>query len=160
MIPMLSQGQREMLRGKGTMAGRMLMGLLFFFSGLGILIDGPMNTAMFFDSMGLPMASLLVWPVIILKIAAGGALIAGYRVGVAAGALILFTLLATLIAHMDINDVSLFKNLAIVGGLIYVMAYGAGDGWRYEGADPMASMMKDPEPAAPPVDTSEGQSQM
>lgn len=117
------------MRSKGTMLGRTLMGLLFFFTGLGMVINGPQNTVMFFESLNIPMASLLVWPVIILKLGAGGALIAGYRVGVAAGALILFTLLATLIAHMDINDVNLFKNLAIVGGLMYVMAYGAGEGW-------------------------------
>ena len=126
---MLSEGQRELMRSKGTMLGRILMGLLFFFSGLGIIINGPENTVMFYDSMGIPMASMLVWVVIILKLGAGGALIAGYRVGVAAGVLILFTLLATLIAHMDINDINLFKNLAIVGGLMYVMAYGAGEGW-------------------------------
>lgn len=125
----LSEGQRELMRSKGTMLGRTLMGLLFFFTGLGMVINGPQNTVMFFESLNIPMASLLVWPVIILKLGAGGALIAGYRVGVAAGALILFTLLATLIAHMDINDVNLFKNLAIVGGLMYVMAYGAGEGW-------------------------------
>ncbi len=132
---MLSYEQRELMRTKGTMLGRVLMGLLFFFSGLGIIIDGPMNTAMYFANLGIPLATLVVWPVIVLKLGAGGALIAGYRVGVAAGALILFTLLATLIAHMDINDVNLFKNLAIVGGLMYVMAYGAGDGWKVPNGD-------------------------
>jgi uncharacterized membrane protein YphA (DoxX/SURF4 family) len=39
-------------------------------------------------------------------------------------------LLATLIAHTDINDINLFKNLAIIGGLLYVLAYGAGEGWK------------------------------
>jgi uncharacterized membrane protein YphA (DoxX/SURF4 family) len=53
-------------------------------------------------------------------------LMVGYRVGVAASALILFTLGTTLIAHMDPNDTNLFKNLAIVGGLLYVVAYGKG----------------------------------
>jgi putative oxidoreductase len=132
---MLSNEQRDLMRTKGTMLGRILIGLLFFFSGLGIVIDGPMNTAMYFANLGIPLATLAVWPVIIIKLGAGGALIAGYRVGVAAGLLILFTLLATLIAHMDINDVNLFKNLAIVGGLMYVMAYGAGDGWKITNGD-------------------------
>jgi putative oxidoreductase len=141
MIPMLSEGQREMLRGKGTMLGRMLIGLLFFFSGLGIVVNGPANTVAFFESLNIPLASIAVWPVIILKLAAGGMLIAGYRVGIAAGALILFTLLTTLIAHMDINDPGLFKNLAIVGGLLYVMAYGAGESWKFTSADPLAPVM-------------------
>lgn len=130
MIPMLTTGQRDVVRSKGTTIGRVLMGLLFFFSGLQILINGPENTSMFFASLGLPMASVLVWPVVMLKLGAGGALIAGWRTGVAACALILFTLLATLIAHMDINDINLFKNLAIVGGLLYMLAYGPGEGWK------------------------------
>ncbi len=139
---MLSEGQRDLLRTQGTMLGRMLIGLLFFFSGVGIIVNGPAGTGMYFDSLGIPMGSLLVWPVLMLKLGAGCMLIAGYRVGVAAGALIIFTLLATLIAHMDINDINLFKNLAIVGGLLYTMAYGAGEGWKYQGADPLAPVMK------------------
>ena len=141
---MLSEGQREMLRTNGTMLGRMLIGLFFFFAGLNMLVTGPANAVSMYESMGIPLASLLVWPVIILKLAAGGAMIAGYRVGVAAGSLILFTLLATLIAHMDIDDPNLFKNLAIVGGLLYVMAYGAGEGWKYQGPGSASSAQNKP----------------
>ena len=78
------------------------------------------------DSAGVPLGALMVWPVIILKIVAGGMLMVGYRVGASAGALILFTLGTIVIAHADVNDVNLFKNLAIVGGLLYVLAYGKG----------------------------------
>jgi uncharacterized membrane protein YphA (DoxX/SURF4 family) len=28
------------------------------------------------------------------------------------------------------NDIATLKNIAIVGGLLYVMAFGAGNGWR------------------------------
>ena len=138
---MLSNGQREMLRGQGTMLGRMLIGLLFFFSGVGIIVNGPATTTLYFESLNIPLAALATYLVLILKIAAGGMLIVGYRVGVASGALIIFTLLTTLIAHLNINDDNLFKNLAIVGGLLYVMAYGAGEGWQYTGSDPMAKVM-------------------
>ncbi len=54
----------------------------------------------------------------------------GYETRKAALALIIFTLLATLLYHMDLQDVNLFKNLAIVGGLLYVYVYGPGAGWR------------------------------
>lgn len=127
---MLTETQRQFIRSQGTLLGRLLIGLLFFFSGIQIIVNGPENTSSMYAAMGLPFASLLVWPVLMLKLGAGGALIAGYRVGIAAAGLILFTLLATLIAHMDINDPGLFKNLAIVGGLLYVLAYGAGEGWK------------------------------
>lgn len=124
---MLSQSQRYMVVQYGTVIGRVLMGLLFFGGGMGMLfVQGPEGVGAFFDSAGVPLGALMVWPVIILKIVAGGMLMVGYRVGASAGALILFTLGTIVIAHADVNDVNLFKNLAIVGGLLYVLAYGKG----------------------------------
>jgi putative oxidoreductase len=124
---MLTAPQRDIIREKGTLIGRVLLGLLFFWSGVSILfVQGPSNVAGFYDSVGLPMAGLLVWLVIVLKIVAGGAVMIGKRVGLAAAALIVFTLLTILIAHRDISDINLFKNLAIIGGLLQLMAYGPG----------------------------------
>jgi len=124
---MMSTEHRELVRKYGTIIGRILMGLLFFGGGLGMLfMQGPENVGLYFISIGVPFGALMAWPVIILKIVAGGMLMVGYRVGVAASALILFTLGTTLIAHMDPNDTNLFKNLAIVGGLLYVVGYGKG----------------------------------
>ncbi len=69
-----------------------------------------------------------------VKLGGGLALVLGYKVEEAALALILFTLGATYFGHSDwsqpMNDVATLKNLAIVGGLLYVMAFGAGNGWR------------------------------
>jgi len=124
---MMSTEHRVMVQKYGTVLGRVLIGLLFVGGGLGMLfMQGPENVGMYFASLGIPFGALLAWPVIILKVGAGGMLMAGYRVGAAASALILFTLGATLFAHMDPNDTNLFKNLAIVGGLLYVLAYGKG----------------------------------
>lgn len=124
---MLNDSQRMMVQTKGVVIGRMLMGLLFFSSGVGMLLtQTPAGVAGYFESLSLPMPLILAWLVIILKIVAGGALIIGKHVGNAACALIVFTLLTILIAHRDPSDVNLFKNLAIVGGLLYVMAFGAG----------------------------------
>jgi len=127
----MKEEHRQLMSKHGTMVGRMLIGLLFVFSGIGILaVQGVGNTAMFYDSLGLPMASLLVWVVLAIKLGAGGALLLGVKVEDAAMLLILFTLLATLVAHMNLQDINLFKNLAIIGGLLYVIAYGAGSGWK------------------------------
>lgn len=126
---MLSEPQRDLVRDKGTVLGRGLIGLLFVISGIGILVD-PGSTTGFYQSLNIPMASLLVWVVLILKIVAGGAIIIGKRVGLAAAALIGFTAVATLLAHMDFSDpmqmTQALKNLAIIGGLLYLMAYGPG----------------------------------
>lgn len=127
---MMNESQRMMLRTHGTMVGRMLMGLLFFFSGVGILLGGTAGTVGFYESLGVPMASLMVWVVVAVKIGAGGALMLGYRTCYAALALIAFTIIATLLVHMDLEDINLFKNLAIIGGLMYVLAYGPGEGWK------------------------------
>lgn len=124
---MLTEPQRDLVRDKGTKLGRILIGLLFFSSGLSmLLLSGPANTAMYFSSVGIPLAGIVTWLVIILKIGAGGAIMLGKRVGCASAALILFTLLTIVIAHRDLADINLFKNLAIVGGLLYLMAYGPG----------------------------------
>ena len=124
---MLSAPQRDLVRDRGTVLGRVLIGLLFVGTGLGMLfMSGPANTAMYFDSVGIPLAGLVVWLVIILKLVAGGAIIIGKRVGLASAALIVFTALTAIIAHRDFADPGLFKNLAIIGGLLYLMAYGPG----------------------------------
>ncbi len=67
---------------------------------------------------------------IAVKILAGGALMLGYRTGLAAALLLGFTALTILFAHLNPDDINLWKNLAIIGGLLYAMAYGPGEGWK------------------------------
>jgi putative oxidoreductase len=105
----------------------MLIGLLFFAGGLSMLfVTGPTVVADGFTGLGIPLAGLVVWIVIAVKVIAGFAIILGYRVGLAAAVLILFTFGATITAHRDFADPNLLKNLAIIGGLLYLMAYGPG----------------------------------
>jgi putative oxidoreductase len=105
----------------------MLIGLLFFVGGLNmLLVSGPAAVADSFTSLSIPLAGFVVWLVIAVKIIAGLAIILGYRVGLAAAALVLFTFGATITAHRDFADPGLLKNLAIIGGLLYLMAYGPG----------------------------------
>jgi putative oxidoreductase len=121
-----------MLRTHGTLVGRVLIGLLFLLAGYNKLSGdaGVNGFASGLDGMGLPVPVLLAWLVVLIEIVGGAALILGYRVGHAAGALLIFTFLTLVVVHNSMNDPMLFKNLAIMGGLLYVMAYGAGDGWR------------------------------
>jgi putative oxidoreductase len=116
-------------QSQGILVGRILIALLFFVSGVNMLIGGVGNSAMYFESMGLPLSMLLAILVIALKIIAGGALILGYKAEEAAVFLFVFTGLTILIAHLDTADMGLWKNLSIMGGLLYVMAYGVGDAW-------------------------------
>lgn len=129
---MLTESQRVCMQTKGVVVGRVLLGLLFLVAGLGMFMadGGPAASAGFYTMVGLPMAGVVVWLVAILKVVAGGMLIIGRNVGCAAGALAAFTLLATLLAHRDIADpdqlMAALKNLAIIGGMLYVVAFGAG----------------------------------
>lgn len=130
---MLGESGMKLVRDRGSKLGRVLMGLLFFVSGVGIVMggsEGIANTAGFYKAVGVPLAGVLVYLVIALKIVAGGAIMLGKRVTEAAAALIVFTLIATLLAHMDFKDpdqlTAALKNLAIVGGLLYLMSFGPG----------------------------------
>lgn len=124
---MLNEPQRDLLRDHGTKTGRFLMGFLFVGGALSMLfLTGPENVAAYFGGIGLPESLLLVWLVIIFKIVAGMMVILGYRIGLASMLLIGFTAVATLLAHQSFSDPGLLKNLAIIGGLLYVMAFGPG----------------------------------
>ncbi len=124
---MLTDTQRQYIQTKGVVIGRILIGLLFLGSGLGMFFtQTPAGVAEYFGSINLPAPMLLAWAVIILKVVAGGLIVLGRHVGYAAGALIVFTFGTILVAHRDLGDINLFKNLAIIGGLLYVAAFGAG----------------------------------
>jgi putative oxidoreductase len=122
---MLNERQRDIVRDKGTIFGRILIGLFFLTSGV-FMVTNYAGTTAYFEGEGIPMAAVTVALVIAVKILAGGALIIGARVGLAAAMLIIFTVAASAVGHDGFNDPGLLKNLAIVGGLLYVMAYGKG----------------------------------
>ena len=108
------------------LVGRVLIGLLFLISGFGILMNIS-GTAGFYASIGIPMA--MVAAIIVMAIKIGGSLmiITGMHARTGAWALLVFTVLATLIGHTGEGQmVMALKNLSIVGGLLYVIAYGSG----------------------------------
>jgi putative oxidoreductase len=126
---MMTDAQRAMMRTHGTLVGRVLLGLLFFVSGVMMLMDGaPVGMI---EGMGIPLAGLVAWVVVLVKVLGGAGLILGYRVGCSAGALFVFTLLTVLLVHNNAEEMTAaLKNLSIMGGLLYVMAFGPGEGWR------------------------------
>ncbi len=127
---MIKESHLEIVRTHGSKLGRILIGLLFFVSGLLMLtVQGPTAVGGYFASLCIPMAALAAWVTIVVKIVAGGAIVIGRKTTEAAAVLIIFTLIATLLAHMSAETdpmfpIGLLKNLAIVGGLLYLMAFG------------------------------------
>ena len=138
----MSESHRAMLRSHGLVLARIALGGLSFLTGLQIIMGGMAGinmTAGMIASVGLPGSMVLALIVVAIKLLGGGALMLGYRVGLAAGSLILFTLAATFFFHTGPTemgvfgwDMGLFKNLAIIGGLLYAMAYGPGEGWSMQ----------------------------
>ena len=112
-----------------TLVGRALLSLLFILAGYSKL-TGIAATAGWFGSLGIPMPTVSAIVVGLVELVGGLAILVGFRARIAALVLALFTIGATLIAHMDFADpmqvLMIQKNLAITGGLLVLAALGAG----------------------------------
>lgn len=122
------------MRTNGVTIGRILLGLLFFVSGLSMFLNmGVSGVSGMVSGMGVPVAGLVAVLILAVKILGGAGLILGYKTDLSAKALFVFTLLTVVLVHNNMAELtSALKNLAIMGGLLYVMAYGAGEGWKLE----------------------------
>jgi putative oxidoreductase len=116
------------------LAGRILLAAVFLVAGYGKLMAFA-GTSGYFAKLGFPAADAMT--VLAIAVELGGALllIAGWRTRWAAWALILFVAIATFAAHrfweFDAsqyrNQMNHFlKNLALIGGLLFVASYGPG----------------------------------
>jgi putative oxidoreductase len=116
------------------LVGRVLLGWIFLASGFGKLSNIAGTTA-YFATRGLEPAAFWAWFGGIYEFAIGAALILGIATRYAALATILWVVIATIIAHrywtyppeQRVAQYNNFmKNLAIIGGSIYVFVLGAG----------------------------------
>lgn len=110
-------------------AGRVLLALIFFMSGVGKIGDFA-GTQQYMAAFGMPLTALFLVGAIVFEIGGALSLMAGFKARWGALALIVFLIPATLIFHTDFADqqqvIQFLKNLAILGGLLMVVAYGAG----------------------------------
>lgn len=93
------------------------------------------GTVGYISSVGLPMPEVGAALAVLIEIGAGVALIAGFRTRIAAVVLAAFTVDASVFFHaywslpaeqQMIQQLLFSKNIAIVGGLLTVAAWGAG----------------------------------
>ncbi|HTF73644.1 MAG TPA: DoxX family membrane protein [Bradyrhizobium sp.] len=106
-----------------TIVGRSLLALLFILAGAA-KVAGPQP---FLDHMAAHhMPGVLLPLVILLELGAGTALLLGWRLPFAAGALALFCFATAFVFHLDLTDKAertLFvKDLAIAGALMVIAA--------------------------------------
>lgn len=119
----------QALHGLAPLAARFLIAPLFLLSGINKLGSAEATIA-WIDAAGLPFATLGYAAAVVVEIVGSLALIAGYRTRLAAAGMALFTVAAALAFHNQLGDqnqfIHFFKNIAIAGGLVQIVAFGAG----------------------------------
>jgi len=112
-----------------ALAGRILIATIFVMAGAGKIAQ-PSATIAHMVAAGLPFAPVGLVAAVAIELGAGIALILGYRTRVAAAILALFSLVTALIFHSAFSDqnqfIHFFKNVAMAGGLMQVVAFGGG----------------------------------
>lgn len=118
----------------GPLLGRILIAIIFIVAGYG-KATGLSGTAAYIASKGLPMPDVLAAATAALELGGGILLVIGWKARWVAAALFAFTLLTALIFHtfwavppemVQNQTIHFMKNLAMAGGLLYVVAHGAG----------------------------------
>jgi putative oxidoreductase len=109
--------------------GRLLIALLFLFSGVG-KIFAPAMTQGYIASAGLPAPLIAYLIAVVVEVGGGALLVLGWQTRPVAAVLAIFTLAAALGFHHNFADqnqlIHFLKNIAIIGGLLQVAAFGAG----------------------------------
>ena len=110
-------------------AGRAMISAIFILSGLS-KVAAPAMTIGYIQSVGLPLPSVAFALSAFVEIIGGLALLLGYRTRAVAGVLALFTIATAMIFHNALGDqsqfINFFKNIAMAGGLLHVVAFGGG----------------------------------
>ncbi|HEY6087075.1 MAG TPA: DoxX family protein [Burkholderiaceae bacterium] len=121
-------------QGIPVLTARILLALMFLLAGLS-KFAGLDGTAGYIASKGLPMAGLLAFGTAALEVGGALLLIVGWKARWAALALAVFTLMASVLFHnywampadqQMMQQLMFMKNLAVVGGLLTLFAFGPG----------------------------------
>ena len=109
--------------------GRLLISTIFILSGLSKLA-APAATIGYIQSVGLPLPQVAFALSAFIEIVGGITLLLGFRTRIAAGVLFVFALATAVFFHSHFGDqnqfIHFFKNVAIAGGLLHVVAFGGG----------------------------------
>jgi putative oxidoreductase len=117
-----------------ALVGRILLAAIFIVSGFGKIV-GWAGTAGYMASKGLPLVPLLLAATIAVELGGGILLAIGFKARWAALALFLFMIPTTLIFHgfwgvdaatAQAQQIHFMKNVAIMGGMLMVWAFGPG----------------------------------
>jgi putative oxidoreductase len=117
-----------------VLIARILLALMFILAGLS-KFAGLEGTAGYIASKGLPLPGVLAFLTALLEVVGGLAIVVGFHARIAALALALFTLLASVLFHnfwampaeqQMMQQLMFMKNLSVAGGLLLLFVFGAG----------------------------------
>lgn len=109
--------------------GRLLIAGIFLLSGFSKLA-APAATIDYIQSAGLPLPQVGLAIAVAVELIGGLLLVLGYRTRAVAAAMAVFTIATAVFFHSALGDqnqfIHFFKNIAITGGLLQVIAFGPG----------------------------------
>ena len=112
-----------------SVLGRILLAHIFIVSGLGKLAD-PEGTIGYIQSVGAPLPEVAYAIALFVELVLGIALLIGFKTRLAAAGIAVFTVATAFLFHANFADqmqqIMFLKNLTIAGGLLMVVAFGAG----------------------------------
>jgi putative oxidoreductase len=118
-----------------ALIGRILLAFLFVQGGYSKLFGGMAGTVATMTSHGIPFPNTLVWGAVVVELGIGLCLMAGLLARAAALVLAAYTLALGLLFHAywlapaaeaRFDRIILFNHLSIIGGMLIVVAFGAG----------------------------------
>jgi putative oxidoreductase len=137
------------IQGITTVAGRIMLGLIFLMSAAGNKIPQFSDVAQLMESQGIPMPQLMLVGAIVFLIAGSLSIMAGFKARIGATLLLIFLVLATYFFHdfwtwpadtmwvlstnaevkmpaQQIEMISFMKNMALMGAMLFIIANGPG----------------------------------
>jgi putative oxidoreductase len=112
--------------------GRVMICVIFLSSSVGQITDFDSNMK-HVAGAGMPVPQMAIWASIVVQFLGGVALLVGFRIRIAAWALFIFLIPTTIMLHRfwgipspHSPEVQFFKNMALMGGLLFVANSEAG----------------------------------
>ena len=120
----------DRLSSIGLLASRILLSGIFLFSGTSKIFAFA-QTQSYMAGKGMHMTALFLVLAILFEVGGGLSVLLGFFPRLGALALVLFLIPTTLVFHRALGDpgqvVHFAKNLAILGGLLAILAVGGGE---------------------------------
>ena len=108
--------------------GRVMVSAIFLFSGINKIFNYA-GTVGWMEGYGIP--GILLIPAIVIEIFFPIMIIVGYQTRVAAGGLLLFSLVTAFIFHLDFGNqmqvIAFLKNIGLAGGMLFLIVNGSKD---------------------------------